>query len=151
MDAPSRGEPSPRGRGGSPPRKNDQNRREVAQCSQYKKPKMEQYCNTEMCLIQPVNRVCKGRHPLHPLKSNILRAIFVDYHWEKVKSEITLNSILQGFLLCSEIQIFFNLWNSLFMSQISSLLLLMMMAIVMVMIIMMVMLIMITIKVMNVE
>ena len=71
---------------------------------------------------------------LYILYNPILRAIFVEYHWEKVKSEITLNSILQGFVLCSEIQKFFNLWNTLFMSQISSLLLLMMMAILMVMI-----------------
>ena len=55
----------------------------------------------------------------------------------------------QGFELCSPK--FVNLWNSSFMSQISSLMLLMMIAIMMIMITMMVMLIMITIKIMNVE
>ena len=55
----------------------------------------------------------------------------------------------QGFELCSPK--FGNLWNSSFMSQISSLMLLMMIAIMMIMITMMVMLIMITIKIMNVE
>ena len=74
MGAPSRGEPSPRGRGGSPPRpplwgggvprpapprKNDQNRGEVAGQNKYpnlnflqkRKEVMEQYYNTEQCQI----------------------------------------------------------------------------------------------------
>ena len=55
----------------------------------------------------------------------------------------------QGFELYSPK--FVNLWHSSFMSQISSLMLLMMIAIMMIMITMMVMLIMITIKIMNVE
>ena len=55
----------------------------------------------------------------------------------------------QGFELCSPK--FVNLWYSSFMSQTSSLMLLMMIAIMMIMITMMVMLIMITIKIMNVE
>ena len=83
MDAPSRGEPSPQGRGGSPPRpalwggggfpapprKNDQNRGEVAGQNkgpnlnflQKRKQVMEQYYNTEQCPIQPVNRICKRK------------------------------------------------------------------------------------------
>ena len=58
MDAPFRGEPSPRGRGvprPAPPHKNDQNRREVAgqikgpnlNFLQKRKLMMEQYHNTE--------------------------------------------------------------------------------------------------------
>ena len=31
---------------------------------------MEQYHNTEQCPIQPVNRICNRRHPLHLLQSN---------------------------------------------------------------------------------
>ena len=78
------GRPSRRGRGGSPPRpalwggggspprpapprKNDQNRREVAGQNKYpnlnflqkRKEVMEQYYNTEQCPIKPVNRICK--------------------------------------------------------------------------------------------
>ena len=55
MGAPPRGEPSPRGGEGSPPRKNDQNRGEVAGQNkglylnflQKRKLMMEQYHNTE--------------------------------------------------------------------------------------------------------
>ena len=84
MDAPPRGKPSPRGRGGSPPcpalwgggvprpappRKNDQNRGEVAGQNKYlnlnflqkRKQAMEQYYNTEQCPTQPVNRICKKK------------------------------------------------------------------------------------------
>ena len=63
MDAPSRGEggaPRP-----APPRKNDQNRGEVAgqnkgpnlNFPQNMKQMMEQYYNTEQCPIRPVNRI----------------------------------------------------------------------------------------------
>ena len=79
MDAPPRGEggvprPAPRcGEGGvprpAPPRKNDQNRGEVAGQNKYpnlnflqkRKEVMEQYYNTEQCPIQPVNRICKRK------------------------------------------------------------------------------------------
>ena len=67
MDAPPRGEggvPRP-----APPRKNDQNRGEVAGQNKYpnlnflqkRKEVMEQYYNTEQCPIQPVNRICKRK------------------------------------------------------------------------------------------
>merc|ERR1711973_435519 len=76
---PPRGEggvprPAPRcGEGGvprpAPPRKNDQNRGEVAGQNKYpnlnflqkRKEVMEQYYNTEQCPIQPVNRICKRK------------------------------------------------------------------------------------------
>ena len=76
---PPRGEggvprPAPRcGEGGvprpAPPRKNDQNRGEVAGQNKYqnlnflqkRKQVMEQYYNTEQCPIQPVNRICKRK------------------------------------------------------------------------------------------
>ena len=85
---PPRGEggvprPAPRcGEGGvprpAPPRKNDQNRGEVAGQNKYpnlnflqkRKEVMEQYYNTEQCPIQPVNRIGKRHHPVHPLQSN---------------------------------------------------------------------------------
>ena len=52
-----------------PPRKNDQNRGEVAGQNKYpnlnflqkRKEVMEQYYNTEQCPIQPVNRICKRK------------------------------------------------------------------------------------------
>ena len=52
-----------------PPRKNDQNRGEVAGQNkgpnlnflQKRKQVMEQYYNTEQCPIQPVNRICKRK------------------------------------------------------------------------------------------
>ena len=70
----------PCGEGGlpTPPRKNDQNGGEAAgqnkgpilKSFRSRKPLMVQYYKTEQCPIQPVNRIFKRHHPLHPLQSN---------------------------------------------------------------------------------
>ena len=47
-----------------------QNKSPILNFFQQRELLMEQYHNTEQCPIQPVNRICNRRHPLHPLQSN---------------------------------------------------------------------------------
>ena len=108
---------------------------------------MEQYYNTKQCPIQPVsvNRIGK-RH--HPLQSNT-ECYYCGLSLMEVKSERIFNSLLSFF--AKRISIFVLQNSSTYeiahsCSQISSLVLLIMMAIMMMV---MVMPIMITIKIMN--